>query len=45
MISGPSERMIQEHYAELGARVVTAASRLSLTQQTELPLIVSARGQ
>jgi IclR family acetate operon transcriptional repressor len=45
VISGPSERMIQEHFAELGARVVTAASRLSLTQQTELPLIVSARAQ
>jgi IclR family transcriptional regulator, acetate operon repressor len=32
VVSGPSERLSPEHFAELGGRVVTAASRLSLTR-------------
>jgi IclR family acetate operon transcriptional repressor len=32
VISGPSERLSPERFAELGNRVVTAASRLSLTR-------------
>jgi IclR family acetate operon transcriptional repressor len=36
VISGPSERLSPGRFAELGDRVVTAASRLSLTRDEEL---------